>query len=220
MFGARDPLEALLDDAIDQDRRRKIKPLPTLRVKPREEQIKESFKQLYLNPDNWSPGKVLALVHRNEKGETTLLGAFQQLNHVRHCKGLHGTMTIKPTGLGMKLVRCEGPALTVETLFVTGDQWLHGPPEMQHIPDNPEQIADHDLSFDLLLGEMQVAAKSARIRVRTERGWTRRVCLIDTTQFFCPTGKTAIFLPKGTDVLEGMSFENKVSLKERLQRNA
>lgn len=215
MFGDPSPLDALLLEALDHEARRRIKKQPTLIIQ-REEKIKESFRALYNNPDNWLAGPVIAVIHRAEKGENTLLGAFQKFSHVRRRTLFSGKVINTPTG-AIKYERIEGPALPEDQMFVTGEQWLHDiRPKLPEFPENPEGIVDHQLGFDLSLGDLQVEAKQAQVEVRTERGWIRRVSLRDTTQFFCPTNRVVIFLPKGLDVLDAMSFECKKALKDRL----
>ncbi len=218
MFGQRDPLDLLLLSAMAsaQNRQAKLKKQPTL-VLAREAVIHETLKERYLNPANWRPGKILAVIHRAEDGATTLLGAFQHQTHVRHRETLKGTQHI-PTG-ATKLVRLEGPHPVEDQMIVTGEHWLHDiQMKPAEFPENPEGLADHELTLDIHLSDLQVEAKGVKVQVRTERGWTRRVTLRDTTQFHCPTNRLAIFLPKGIDVLDGMSFENKKALKERLSR--
>lgn len=218
MFGDHGPLDALLLEALDHEARRKFKKLPTIKPE-REAKIKESFKALYLTPENWLPRKVIAVIHRDLSGNHQLLGAFQRMIHVTHRTLPSGKTIPRPTGAS-KLVRCESPCSVEDEMIVTGDYWLHGIP--QPLPpdfgDNPEGIADHQLAFDVVLADLGVEARQARLEVRTERGWTRRAVLRDTTQFFCPTNKVVIWLPKGLDILEAMSFECKKALKDRLSR--
>jgi hypothetical protein len=216
MFGDRDPLDALLLEAMDQAARRKVKKLPTIQPL-REEKIRESFKALYATPENWLPTRCLAVIHRSERGEHTLLGAFQELKHVRH-RHLFSGKTVQIATGAMKLERCLIPSEVEDQMFVTGDHWLHGAPPPPNFPDNPEGIVDRQLLFDLVLHDLQVEAIQAKITVRTEHGWTRRVVLSDTTQFHCPTNRQTIFLPKGLDILDGMSFDCKKALKEYLAR--
>lgn len=218
LFGNHGPLDALLLEALDQEARRKFKKIPTLKPE-REAQIKETFKNLYLSPDNWLPRKIVAVVHRSDSGEYTLLGAFQKMIHVTNRHLPNGKTISRPTGAS-KLVRCEGPVSVEEEMIVNGDYWLHGiqPLSIPDFGDNPEGIADHQLAFDLHLGDLGVEASKVQIEVRTERGWIRRVVLRDTTQFFCPTNKIVIFLPKGTEILEAMSFECKKKLKEKVSK--
>lgn len=212
MFGQKDFLDSLLDSAMDQEARRKFKKMPTIGLKPREEQVKEAFKSVYA-PENWEQGKVFAIIHRSPTGEFTLLGAYQEFVHMRRRKLFSAKVLSAPSG-ATKYIRCEGVVEVQDQLFVTGDHWLNPPRPLEppHEEDSG-QIRDVELSFDLFLGDLQVVARNVKIVVRLERNWIRRVTLRDTTQFVCPTNKSVFFFPKELDVLDAMSFENKVALK-------
>lgn len=201
---------AMANQALTQT---KVKRMPDSKGLSREALVRESFKATYANPDNWAAGSHIAVIHRDDKGNHQLLGAFQEFFHVR--KSAHLNRAIR-TG-ARKLVRAEGPVLIAHEEIVTGDQWLHGPAPEQHIPDNPEEIFDHQLTFNLSLADLQADAPEAKIEVRTERGWIRWVKLVNTTQFLCPTSRVAFFLPKNIDVLEAMSHENKIVLKNKIK---
>lgn len=196
-----DSLEGLLADAMQQARRRKVtnkaiaKPVPP----------KEPFRSTFQNPENWRPGKVLAVIHRSAEGKLTLLGAFREYVHMK----VEGSR---------KLCRISEPVPIEGEHFVTGDNWLS--PHAAILPpseDNPEGIEDRELQFDLEIPCLQIIAKQAKIRVRLEKGWIRSVKLARQTQFVCLASKIFIFFPPNLDVLEEMGFDNKVALKKRLE---
>jgi len=196
----RDPLDALLDSAMAQASNRRVKALPG--KKTRLEQLKESFNTTYTNPENWTQSKSVALIHKSSNGHLTLLGAFKEFHHKRTA--------------ARKLCRCSEPLAIDCEEIVTGDWWLRNREEI-HWPENVEHYSTREFNFDLELGELQMFAKDARIRVQLKADWIAKVELVEQIQFVCPTNKIFIYFPQGIDVLEGMSFENKLALRERLK---
>lgn len=195
----RDQLDALLDSALAQAARRKVKPMPT--NADRLDKIKESFHSIFTNPENWLPGRAIALIHQASNGNKTLLGAFREYTHKRSA--------------ARKLCRSMQPISIDSEEIVTGDWWLKQHDAL-HWPENPEHIETREFAFDIELSELQVFAKAAPIRIRLKAGWIQRVELVEQTQFASPTNKIFIHFPAGLDILEGMSFENKMSLRGRL----
>jgi hypothetical protein len=193
----RDPLDALLDSAMAQASNRKAKALPD--KKTRLEILKESFNTTYTNPDNWTQSKSVALIHKASNGHLTLLGAFKEFLHKRTS--------------ARKLCRCTEPLAIDCEEIVTGDWWLRNREEI-HWAENPEHLTTREFAFDLELGELQVFAKTVQIRVYLKENWISKVELIEQTQFACPTNKIFLYFPAGLDILEGMSFENKMSLRK------
>ena len=199
-FPMRDSLDALMDSALAQASRRKVKTLPD--KKTRLEILKESFHSTYTNPDNWHASKAVALIHRASDGHLTLLGAFREFTHKRTT--------------ARKLCRCAEPMAIDSEEIVTGDWWVHSREEI-HWAENPDRLSHRKFLFDLELGELQVFAKSTLIRVHLKDDWVAKVELVEQTQFTCPTNKIFIYFPAGLDVLEGMSFSNKIQLRQRLE---
>lgn len=198
----KDSLDVLLDEALSQSKARRtaaLKASPAVRGP-----APPTFHETFANPANWRDGKVIAVIHRAPDSTLTLIGAFREYLH-------------KSTE-ARKLVRIEGPMTVTSEEYVTGAHWLgvvlpEGPARLE----DPEVIQDRELLFDLMLDSIKVTSRDTLIRVRLERGWIRSVTLVYSTQFACPTNKVFIHLPKRLDVLEAMSFENKVALKKCLR---
>lgn len=194
-----DPLEALLQSALNEAGKRKIKPLPGKDF--RLSTIKESFKSTYEKPENWERTRGIALMHRSHEGVTTLLGNFSEFVHRKNKQA-------------RKLVREAAPLAVTDQEFVSGDWWLR--------TDTLARIQDrnnHEVKYttmDILLDELQVFAHKVSVRIHLHDGWIARVELADQTQFICPVNSQFLFLPKGLDVLEGMSYDSKVVLKNQM----
>ena len=199
-FPMRDSLDALMDSAMAQASRRKVKTLPD--KKTRLEILKESFHSTYTNPDNWQMSKAVALIHKTADGHLTLLGAFREFTHKRTT--------------ARKLCRCAEPLAIDSEEIVTGDWWLRSREEI-HWAENPDHLSLREFNFNLELGELQVFAENAPVRVHLKAGCICRVHLAAQTQFVCPTNKIFIYFPAELDVLEGMSFSNKIQLRQRLE---
>lgn len=198
MAFVKDPLDALLESALAQASLRKVKALPS---KARGEP-KEPFNTTYTNPENWLPGKAIALIHKAADGHLTLLGAFQEFNHKRTT--------------ARKLCRVTEAMMIDSEEIVMGDWWVK-PREGIKWDENSEHLSTREFAFDLELGELQLFAKAATILVHLKETWIAKVELKEQTQFTCPTNKIFIFFPAGLDILDGMSFENKLALRERLR---
>ncbi len=195
----KDPLQALLDEAVAIQSRKRVIKQPT---KPdRLEKLKEAFHSTFTNPENWLPGKAIAVIHRAKDGHQTLLGAFREFTH-KHNKA-------------RKLCRSPEPMAIDCEEIVTGDWWVRR--EQPHFDDHAPHLELREFAFDIELGELQVFAKTALIRVHLRNTWIAKVELIEQTQFVCPTNKMFIYFPAGLDILEGMSFDNKLALRLQLE---
>jgi hypothetical protein len=198
-----DPLEALLQEALAEASRRKVKPMPTKgrqSEKDRISKIKEAFKSTFTNPDRWTAGSIIALIHRAANGHQTLLGAFQEFLH--------------RTG-ARKLCRCAGPALIEREEYVEGDWWLHD--RVKQVIETKEKWETHRLRFDIELPDLQVHALDVEIEVKSKDQWLAEACLVSQTAFVSPEGKQFIYFPAGLDILEGMTLSDKVRLQSQLR---
>ncbi len=200
-----DPLDALLQEALAEASKKKVKPVPTGNkdsIKGRLDQLKESFRTMFTNPDRWLPGAAIALIHKAPNGHQTLLGAFREFNH--------------KSSTARKLCPCSGPTLIEKEEYVTGDWWLHD--RVRKVIENKEHWTVHKLRFDVELTALQVFAKSVALEVRCKEAWIAEVRLAEQTTFASPEGKQFIYFPAYLDILDGMSFANKVALQDVLHK--
>lgn len=199
MLGSKDSLDSLLKSAMAQQKNRKVKPLPekTERV----QQIRESFRAIYANPENWERKRGVALIHCSNEGAKTLLGNFSEFLHKKY-------------KLVRKLVREPVPMLVEGEEFVTGKWWLK--------KDTLQRIEDHNYfeirqtALDVDLEELQVFGKSVMLKVRLRDNWLARVELAEQTCFVCPLNSQFIWLPVGVDILDGMSLDTKKRLRQQM----
>lgn len=196
-----DPLDRLLSNAMASERRRKFKKLPS--AKPPSAKtltLRESF----ANPANWTPfsPQAIALIHRSG-GTLTLLGAFRERRHLR--------LDIR------ELTRTEEPLAMSHQEFVTGPYWLNPRPYDGQIAPDPEIHTQRELVIDLVFPELSLSSEKVSVVVHLESGWMRAVCLANRTLFQSPDGRIHTWFPAQLDVLDVMSFESKVALKNLLR---
>lgn len=194
-------LDALLLDALQQQRRKpRMLPQPSARS-AREIILRESFQSTFSKPENWRQCRTLALIHRSEDGQLTLLGSFQEFIHRRLS--------------ARKLIRIEVPSPCEGEEIVSGPEWFGGPPPICTI-ENPEALETREISLDLSLRDLEASGRAVRLTVSLRKGFIDCVQLAEPTRFSCVEGKHQIFLPQGLKILDGMTLESKVKLKEAL----
>lgn len=196
-----DPLDRLLSDAMANERRRKFKKLPSTKL-PSQKTL--SLRESFTNPANWTPfsPQAIALIHRSG-GTLTLLGAFRERRHLR--------LDIR------ELVRTEEPLPMSHQEFVSGPHWLNPRPYDGPISPDPEIHTQRELIINLVFPELSLSSEQVKVVVHLESGWMRSVCLSHRTLFQSPDGRVHTWFPQNLDVLDVMSFESKVSLKNLLR---
>lgn len=199
---SRDALEALLDDAMEQVRRKKTSRMLALPTKPREVILRESFQSTFAKPENWREHRTIALVHRAEDGELTLLGAFKEF--------LHRRLPAR------KLVRIEAPSACEGEEIVSGPEWFGGPGPVQTI-ENPEGLETREVSIDISLRDLDAIGRAVRLTVSLIKGLVDCAKLAEPTQFSCIQTRTVIFMPAGLKILDGMTLESKMTLRRALE---
>lgn len=192
-----DPLDSLLQSAMAQAANRRVKAAPSKDSKAEVASRPKLHAGFYL-PENWDHTRTISLIHRPTN---TLLGNFREY----HYQQISATR---------KLVRVEEPVETDGIEFVTGDWWLQQATERR--ADPASWIESRDLIIDIALAECSLYCDSAEVRVRLEHGWIARVELAVATRFTSSSRSTFLILPSGLDVLEAMSLESRVALKEEL----
>ena len=159
--------------------------------------IEQSFLDTYQKPENWKESRHVALIHAPTQ---TLLGNFTELLHIR----LPGVR---------RLVRADGPCLVSCVEEVTDAWWIE-----EHSPDQkvPSVRADRFTRaiIDAALPDLKVSAAEVEVTVHLHWGGILKVTLAEDVRF---AGEGACLdLPRGTDILKGLSFEAKVALRKEI----
>lgn len=158
------------------------------------------MKERFTLPENWEQVRIVALIHEETE---TLLGNFAEMRH-------------KLTTGCRRLVRVSAPTAVSEFERVSGANWLNGTPIAARIEGaNAEE--EREAICDLHLPELgHVFAPAAMVTVKLLWGGISEVRLIDETRFFDKDKRQHLILPEGLDVLEVMSLESKLKLREWL----
>lgn len=194
-----DPLDDLLASAIREAHRRDrtVRPSPTKDSRAEVLARPKLTSGFYL-PDNWTHTRTISLIHQPSN---TLLGNFKEY----HYQKVTATR---------KLVRVEEPCATDGLETVTGDWWLQQATERRTDPKS--WIESRQVIIDIALAECGLYCDAATVQVRLEHGWIARVELTSDTRFTCAARNTFLILSAGLDVLEAMSVESRIALKESL----
>lgn len=153
----------------------------------------------YLLPENWLPGRTLALIHEETK---TLLGNFREFNH-------------KTERGARKLERVNEPVVVSAIEYVSGKQWIT---QERPIPTPERWTSTRELLLpDLFLQEFNLHAELVEVKVFLAYGGIARVELREHTTFLSPDARTVQTFPAGTNVLEVMGLEAKIELRKELQ---
>lgn len=178
------------DEEVKVLRAKNAKPEP---VKP----VKVS--ERYLLPENWRPGRAIALIHADTK---TLLGNFREFNH-------------KTERGARKLERLSEPVVVTAVEYVHGKHWIT---EDRPIPSPERWTAEREVILPLaVLPEFGLSAEAVGLKVCLSFGGIARAELCDHTQFFSPDNRTLQTFPAGTNLLEVLSLESKIELRKELQ---
>ena len=161
-----------------------------------------STKTLYTNPDNWHRSRGIAIIH---KPTETLLGNFSEYIHtkIKECR---------------KLIREESPICVEAVEEVTGNWWLG----VERKPE-PTQVwhERRPAMLHVYLPELHVHAPAVCVTACLSYGAIARVELVEATRFAQwddqgKQGEMLIDLPAGTNILEVMSMQSKIKLREEL----
>lgn len=155
----------------------------------------ESESKLFSNPENWTRGRGIALIHAETQ---TLLGNFTEYLHIKR--------------LGArKLIREEGPVLVSAVEEVSGSWWLGEERRPEPVQQWHEQ---RRCILHTYLGELGLHAPAVPLVVHLSYGSIARVELAEETIFAQTEGEEQLVtLPKGTDVLSCMARDCKVKLR-------
>lgn len=200
-----DPLDNLLSSAMREQANRRVKSSPGKTKKELAEEIRQNFHSTFTNPENWEARQGIALIHKGENEELTFLGNFREMIHIRQ-KGVR------------KLVREEGPMTADRQEYVTGSWWLSQ--QIAHRISPSEEVEDREVILDVVLKGLDVRSERVSLTIRLLRGAFFRVELMEQTKFVNPESTAILFFPAGLDILEGMTFETKMALREKLEIEA
>lgn len=194
-----DPLEELLAEAmIHQTPAKKRK--HSSHLGPDLRKIEGRLREVFSNPDNWERTRGIALMHTETN---TLLGNFSEYIHktVANCR---------------KLVRETTPLLIEGNEWVSGPQWVEWSREAKAAERWHETV---EMIADLHLPAFGVRAAAVQVDVTISFGGISRVELHEMTQFMSDDRHTAIRFPKHLNVLEELSHESKIAIKEELDQS-
>lgn len=158
----------------------------------------EFQREIYANPDNWNRIGGVILMHQDSN---TLLGNYSEYRN-----------GIDPKA--RKLVHELEPIAIDKTEWVQGPQWLAYRPELE----SPSKTFRHvEVTVDVLLGELGVAGQGVGLMVTLiETDLIQRATLSLQTTFHAADGSVAFVLPRGLNILPGMSFDSKLALRAEL----
>lgn len=194
-------LENLLTRALAKQTPHKPRRRPTDQFTAKEvAEADRRMKERFTDPKNWEQLRTVALIHEETE---TLLGNFMEFRH-------------KLTTGCRKLVRVAGPAPVGDFERVSGSHWLNAPALDLRVEKAPAE-EDREAICDIHLPELDhVFAPEVMVTVKLLWGGIARVELLDETRFFSKDKRVQLILPAGLDVLEGMSLDSKLKLREWL----
>lgn len=151
---------------------------------------------LYKDPSNWEAWSNVTLVHRAEID--SILGFFISYKH--------------RTVLGArKLVRGSDPLLGQEIEYVTDSWYLHNSEERYR--SEPSTDVHFVTMLHIVLDDGLSSEGEHPVNVNATRGvGIKRVCLDTAIRLSGP--RTILYLPAGLDILDGLSRECKMKIKE------
>ena len=195
-------LESLFGAAIASVRA-KQKAERTAVIRKTAEPAAKSTQALYLDPENWDRVGGVALVHEETQ---TILGNFSEYIHksVPNCR---------------RLVREEAPISVTRSERVDGSWWLG----KDRRPEPPRPWHEKRIGFlHLYLSKLGVHSPACEVVVFLSYGSLARVELALDTTFAQLEGASEqlVMLPQGTNVLEVMSSEGKVTLLQDMGKEA
>lgn len=188
------PLEDLLIEALAHATPPKHRRVRNAALDPKETSRLGHHSEVFSNPENWTRTRGVALIHRETN---TLLGNFSEYVHSRDRSA-------------RKLVRETEPLAIEGSEWVSGPLWLEWPAD---IPSPERQVSIVECLVDLYLPELGVRSLAVGVDVTLSYGGIAHVTLRDATYFVSDDRRSAFRLPKGLDVLEGLSLDCKLALR-------
>lgn len=188
-----DPLEELLADALIHS----TPPRSKKQRDPAKLSGRFDHKMWADGEENWTHVGGAVLMH---KDSGTLLGNF---THYRHIKFPDAE----------KWLRELEPISVTETKWVEGPHWI-----ATSVLEHQLETARESLPavIDIYLHELGLRASTVELRVELLWGGINRAELSERTEFHSDDRMRVVFLPKGLDILGGLSTETKVALREEV----
>lgn len=196
-------LETLLTRAVAKQTPHKPRRKPTDTITAKElAEADRRMKERFTLPQNWERTRVIALIHEETE---TFLGQFAEFVH-------------KLTPGCRRLVRVTEPTAVGEFEHVSGAHWLNPAPMISRAADTAEVAEEQrEAIVDLHLPELDnVFSPTVEVSVHLLWGGIHRVELVNDTYFYSKDRRVHLCLPAGLDVLEGMSLDCKLKLREWL----
>lgn len=201
-------LQDLLTRAMARQTPMKPRRRPSDSISPEElAQAERRIRARFNAPESWKLRQNIILIHRTADQTETILGNFEEYVNIymADCR---------------KLKRVERPAgFSGQIEYVTGANWLAD--ERPWGGKQAEAAAEDvtDAMLDLHLPELDhVFAADVLLSVTRIWGGIARVELCQETRFYSRDKRVQLILPDEMDVLEVMSWECKVKLREFLQQ--
>lgn len=162
-------------------------------------EAEQASKAIYTNPENWERKRGIALIH---KDSMTCLGNFAEYVHLRvkDCR---------------KLIREEAPLDCEAVEYVEGSWWLH----TERKPEPAQVWHEHrQAMLHIYLPELGVHSPGVVVMAFISYGMLARVELTQPTRFAQDRGDQELLIdfPAGTNLIEVMSHQCKIKLKEEL----
>lgn len=199
------PLEELLAESLISQTPKKVRrvrnaALDAQEVSKLDSRLRDSLGD---RPENWTARRRIALIHRESNA---LLGNFTEFTHNRLHTEAHPCR---------KLMRQEEPSVVDCAEWVSGPQWIAWKADL---PGAERWQEVREAILDLHLHELGVRAAGVQVDVTILHGAAvARVELSEATHFHSEDGRTAFFLPKHLNVLDGLSIDCKLALRAELE---
>ncbi len=153
--------------------------------------------ELFALPENWERTRGIALIHAETE---TLLGNFSEYRH-------------KTVAACRKLLREEAPITVEAAERVEGSWWLGDSRKPEpRAPWHTQQRA----ILHVHLHELGVHAPACEVVAFISYGGIARVELASPTRFADDHGKQLIELPAGVNILDGMTLDSRLALRQEL----
>lgn len=192
-----DPLEDLWTEARIALAAKKSRRVANPSLRNALDATAKKMHELFTLPENWERTRGIALIHAETE---SLLGNFSEYRH-RSVKGCR------------KLLREEAP-ITVEAAERVGGSWWLGDsrkPEPRAPWHTQRQAILH-----VHLHELGVHSPACEVTAFLSYGGIARVELAHPTRFADDHGKQLIELPQGVNILDGMTLDCRIALREEL----
>lgn len=149
-------------------------------------------REVFTKPENWYRTGQVQLVHRGSNIDT-LLGLFDEFRHV-------SAQDVR------RLVATHDSPAEFKTEYVTALHWL-GEGFHQTKPEAPEREIALSLPIILDMGQTLAAALPCFVTAHLSHGGMSYLTLDDATVFHGRTPREMLSLPKGMNILEGLTHE-------------